>query len=171
MATSTVGRVIRLFDAHKAKAAFLAPVLLALAAAAANWLVTGEFDATEIRVAAGGAVLAAASALATYLAPAGRAEIKTVPFSAPAVRKHSIGDQRGYGDPLYWLAVVAVALIVLFLAIVVIGKLDNEADAHVKPKPKQYLVGTVVGKPKLGLAEPVVVWHGPQWPFCSRPAD
>lgn len=69
--------VVRLVDTHKAKAAFLAPVLVALGAAVASWIITGQFDASEIRTALSGAVTAVVAAAATYLAPAGRAEVKS----------------------------------------------------------------------------------------------
>jgi basic membrane lipoprotein Med (substrate-binding protein (PBP1-ABC) superfamily) len=68
-------RVLRLLDANKAKAAFLAPVLVAAATAAGNWIITGAFDATEIRTAAGGILFGAAAAIAAYRTRAGRAEI------------------------------------------------------------------------------------------------
>jgi hypothetical protein len=68
--STRVVRVIRLLDANKAKAAFLAPVLVAAATAAGNWIITGAFDATEIRTAAGGT-----AAIAAYRTRAGRAEI------------------------------------------------------------------------------------------------
>lgn len=78
----TTARIIRLLDANKAKAAFLAPLLTAAGAAAASWVVTGDFNANEIRAAAGGAVLAAVSGVATWLAKPGRAQI------APVTREH-----------------------------------------------------------------------------------
>lgn len=67
--------VIRLIDANKAKVAFLAPLITAIGAAVASWIVTGDFNANEIRAAAGGAVLAAIAGVTTWLAPAGRAEV------------------------------------------------------------------------------------------------
>ena len=60
-------RIIKLIDANKTKAAFLAPVFVALGAAVGSWIVTGEFNDSEIRTAVGGAALAACSGLATWL--------------------------------------------------------------------------------------------------------
>lgn len=71
--------VVRLVDANKAKFAFLAPLLAALGTAAASWIVSGDFNANEIRAAAGGAVLSAVSGTAAYLAPASRAQVKLPP--------------------------------------------------------------------------------------------
>lgn len=71
-----VADVIRLVDHNKAKAAFLAPLLTACGAAVASWIVTGQFDASEIRTAASGAVLAAVSGVATWLTSSKRAEVK-----------------------------------------------------------------------------------------------
>lgn len=77
--------VVRLVDANKAKAAFLAPLVVAVGAAAGSWLVTGNFDATVIRTAAEGAVLAATGGVAAYLKGAGKAVVKLpVPKKAPA---------------------------------------------------------------------------------------
>lgn len=72
-----VADVVRLVDANKAKAAFLAPLVVALGAAAANWVVSGEFGTNEIREAAGGAVLAFVSGVVTWLTPAKKAEVIT----------------------------------------------------------------------------------------------
>jgi len=74
-----IGRVVSLIEANKAKAAFLAPVVVTFGAAIASWIVTGSFDATEIRTALGGAVTGAISGIATWLAPAGRAEVHIEP--------------------------------------------------------------------------------------------
>lgn len=80
----TTGKIVRLLDANKAKAAFLAPLLTAVAAAVASWIFTGDFNATEIRTAAGGAVLSFTSALATYLTPAGEATVDArIPAGGP----------------------------------------------------------------------------------------
>ena len=67
--------VIRLIDTNKAKFAFLAQLLVAVGTAVASWIVSGEFNANEIRAAAGGAILAAVSGIAAYLAKPGTAEI------------------------------------------------------------------------------------------------
>jgi prepilin-type N-terminal cleavage/methylation domain-containing protein len=71
----TIVRVVELVSANKAKAAFLAPLLLAVAAALGNWLITGNWDDTEVRLAASGAVLGAASGVATWFTPAGEARV------------------------------------------------------------------------------------------------
>jgi hypothetical protein len=75
--TPLVARVVRLLDANKAKAAFLAPVAAAILTAIGNWIVTGAFDATEIRLAGGGVLAGLAAAAGTWAAPAGRAQIAT----------------------------------------------------------------------------------------------
>lgn len=75
--------VVHLVDTNKAKLAFLAPLVTALGAAVASWIVSGDFNATEIRAAAGGAVLAAVSGAAAYFANAGRAEIQRPTSSTP----------------------------------------------------------------------------------------
>lgn len=84
--TTIVLPIIRLVDANKAKAAFLAPLILACGGAIASWAVTGDFDATEIRTAAEGAVLSAAAAAAAWLKSTGSAVVDTkVLPAAPAV--------------------------------------------------------------------------------------
>ncbi len=70
-----VVQVVRLLDANKAKAAFLAPVGVAVLITAGNWITTGTFDATEIRTAGSGVLYGAAAALAAWRARAGRAKI------------------------------------------------------------------------------------------------
>jgi len=82
---TAIGRVVSLIDANKAKAAFLAPVIAALAAAVGSWIITGNFDATEIRTAAGGAIGGAISGVATWLASAGRAEVTLEPGAVERV--------------------------------------------------------------------------------------
>ena len=79
MSNTTVVDVVKLVDANKAKLAFLAPLVAAAGAAVASWIVTGTFDAAEIRTAAGGAILAAVSGISTNLANPGRAEISAGP--------------------------------------------------------------------------------------------
>ncbi len=75
--------VVRLVSKNKAKAAFLAPVVVALGAALASWAVTGEFNATEIRTAVSGAILAGVGSIATWLTPAGLAEVGPPKFQEP----------------------------------------------------------------------------------------
>lgn len=77
MATITAARVVRLLDANKARAAFLTPLVLAVGSAVGSWIVSGTFDATEIRTAAGGAVLAASAGIAAWVRKTGSAEIVT----------------------------------------------------------------------------------------------
>lgn len=113
MTSSTIVRVQELVSANKAKAAFLAPLLLAAAAAAANWIVTGTFDATEIRLAAGGTVLAAASSAATWFTPAGDARV--------AIRKGDMIGERGYS----LVEVVAALFLCALLLLVVLAVLDR----------------------------------------------
>lgn len=72
-------RVVRLLDANKARAAFLTPLVLAVGSAIASWIATGQFDATEIRTAAGGAVLAAAAGVGAWLSRPGEAEVEAPP--------------------------------------------------------------------------------------------
>jgi energy-converting hydrogenase Eha subunit A len=55
----------------KAIAAFFAPVVIAVGAAAASWIVTGNFDDTEVRTALGGAVAGVLSFVGAYLAQPG----------------------------------------------------------------------------------------------------
>lgn len=71
--------VVRLVDTNKAKLAFLAPLITAVGAAVASWIVSGDFNATEIRAAAGGAALSVVSGAAAYLAPAKRAQVELPP--------------------------------------------------------------------------------------------
>ena len=71
--------VVRIMDTNKAKLAFLAPLLTAVGTAVASWIVSGDFNANEIRAAAGGAVLSVVSGGAAYLAPARRAQVELPP--------------------------------------------------------------------------------------------
>jgi hypothetical protein len=77
--TTTVQTVVRLIDKNKAVAAFLAPLVTAVGAALASWIVTGDFNETETRTAVAGVVLAAVSGISTYLTRAGTAEVGPVP--------------------------------------------------------------------------------------------
>lgn len=71
------GKVVQLLDANKAKAAFLAPLLTACGSALASWAVTGNFNATEVRTAVSGAILAGVAGLVTYITKSDRAVIDT----------------------------------------------------------------------------------------------
>jgi hypothetical protein len=77
--TTTVQTVVRLIDKNKAVAAFLAPLVTAVGAALASWIVTGDFNEAETRTAVAGVVLAAVSGISTYLTRAGTAEVGPVP--------------------------------------------------------------------------------------------
>ncbi len=77
--TVALGKVIGLLDAYKAKAAFWAPFVLTLGTTLAHWAVTGEFNESELRVAIGGVIASVTAAVATYLAPAGDAEVALEP--------------------------------------------------------------------------------------------
>lgn len=83
---TTVVRIIKLVDANKAKAAFLAPVITALGAAVGSYIVTGDFNDSEIRTAAGGAVLAATSGVAAWLTKTKRAIVPSKDTRAQNLR-------------------------------------------------------------------------------------
>jgi hypothetical protein len=86
--TTTVQTVVRLIDKNKAVAAFLAPLVTAVGAALASWIVTGDFNETETRTAVAGVVLAAVSGISTYLTRAGTAD----PPPARATRAAVYGE-------------------------------------------------------------------------------
>lgn len=73
---TVTAEVVELLDKNKAKFAFLAPLVTACGTAVVSWIVSGEFNANEIRTAVGGAVLAVVSGAAAYLAPASSAKVK-----------------------------------------------------------------------------------------------
>ncbi len=110
MAPSTViADVVRIIDTIKAKLAFLVPLLTALGAAVASWIVSGEFNATEIRAAAGGTVLAAVAGISAYFAPAKQAEV-TAPLLPPAVGESQL-DPSVHGSTRRYDAIGVVALL------------------------------------------------------------
>jgi hypothetical protein len=76
-------QVEKLLNANKAKAAFLAPFLLALAGVVERYVETGVWDSVQTRIIVGGAMTAIAASVATYLTGAGKATVKTA-GSAPA---------------------------------------------------------------------------------------
>ena len=80
--TTVIGDIVKILDNNKAYAAFLAPVIVALGAAVASWIATGDFNDAEIRTALSGAVLAVVSSIATWLQPATAAEVKVNPGTA-----------------------------------------------------------------------------------------
>jgi hypothetical protein len=59
-------KIIKLLDANKAKAAFLAPLLVAVLTAFGNFVVTGDFDVEEIKLAGSGIVLGLAATVGVY---------------------------------------------------------------------------------------------------------
>jgi hypothetical protein len=116
----TTGKILVLLDANKAKAAFLAPLFTALAAAAASYIISGDWNDTEIRTAAGGAVLSLASSLATYLTPAGVGTIDVRP-PGPQPGTTFIGSERGYSI----FEVLAALFVALLIVIVLLALLDR----------------------------------------------
>lgn len=102
--------VLELLDTHKAKAAFLAPLVTALLAAAGSWVVTGDWNDAEIRTAVSGALLGLASAFATYVTPAGQARVEAP--ATPGNRRPGIYSERGYT-----LVEVAFALLIVVIAV------------------------------------------------------
>lgn len=84
---TTVADVVKLLDNNKAYAAFLAPLLLAVGAAIASWISTGDFNDAEIRTAAAGAVTALVASVAAWLTSAGSAVVvdPTDPGDNPVV--------------------------------------------------------------------------------------
>lgn len=75
-ANTAVVKVRRLVSNNKAITAGVTPFIGALASTVATWMYSGQFDAAEIRLSAGGLVLALATAGATWLTSAGDAEIE-----------------------------------------------------------------------------------------------
>jgi len=73
---TVVVKVRRLISKNKAVAAGLTTFGGALATAAASWISTGNLDPSEVRVAAGGFVLALITAGVTYATSAGDAEVE-----------------------------------------------------------------------------------------------
>lgn len=75
MSNTVIVEVRRLLDKNKAVAAGLTAFSLALAAALANLIETGDVDWTEARIAGGGLVAALIVAGVTYLVSPGSAEV------------------------------------------------------------------------------------------------
>ena len=78
---TALARVTRLVSNRKAYAAALTPTILAAGTLLSNWISSGVFDATELRIAAGGLATAAATGLVTWLTSAGDAEVEIEPGS------------------------------------------------------------------------------------------
>jgi hypothetical protein len=72
---STVVEVIRLLDANKAKAAFLAPFITGILAIAAHAVVSGEWNLTETKALIGALIMSVASSYGTWATPAKKAEV------------------------------------------------------------------------------------------------
>lgn len=81
---TAVARIIRLLDKNKAKAAFLAPIALAVLAAIVNWAITGVFDAAEIKLAIEGVVAGIVSGGVVHQVPAKTAEVERAGVVAPS---------------------------------------------------------------------------------------
>jgi hypothetical protein len=79
---TTIVDVVRLIDKNKAIVAFFTPFILTVLGTLANWLITGEFNGQEIRIAAGGVITSIATLLAVYAAPAKQAEVRTTDIVA-----------------------------------------------------------------------------------------
>ena len=78
---TALARVTRLVSNRKAYAAALTPTILAAGTLLSNWISSGVFDATELRIAAGGLATAAATGIVTWLTSAGDAEVEIEPGS------------------------------------------------------------------------------------------
>jgi hypothetical protein len=77
---TAVVKIRRLISSNKAIAAGITSFAGAVGGAVVSWIGSGVFDATEIRLSAGGLVLALITAGATWLTSAGKAEIDTPQF-------------------------------------------------------------------------------------------
>lgn len=106
-----IGKVEKLIDHNKWRAAFLAPFGVSLIGVAERYVQTGVWDGTQTRIIVGGAASAVLSAVATYLVPAGKAVVtvaKTVPdptatiptATAPAVPPPDPTDDGNDGDDI-----------------------------------------------------------------------
>ena len=74
-----IAKVIKLLDKNKAVVAFLAPFVVTLLTAVANWIVTGEFSTNELRIALGGTLLSVVSGIGASVTPATKAVVDAVP--------------------------------------------------------------------------------------------
>ena len=78
---TALARVMRLVSNRKAYAAALTPTILAIGTLLSNWISSGVFDTTELRIALAGAAVAAATGVVTWLTDAGDAEVEIEPGS------------------------------------------------------------------------------------------
>lgn len=81
---TALARVTRLVSNRKSYAAALTPTILALGTLFSNWISSDVFDATELKIAAGGLAVAAATGVVTWLTSAGDAEVEIIPGSLEA---------------------------------------------------------------------------------------
>lgn len=79
MNTLKTTEVVKLLDTNKAKVAFLAPILAAVLTSVGSWVVSGDFNDTEIRAAVAGVLYGAAAGVGTYLTGAGNALVRVPP--------------------------------------------------------------------------------------------
>ena len=87
-ANTAIVKVRRLVSNNKAIAAALSTFGTALSGAVATWVYSGQFDATELRLSAGGLIAAAITGAITWATSAGDAEIE------PQIDKATEGDPR-----------------------------------------------------------------------------
>lgn len=78
---TALARVTRLVSNRKSYAAALTPTILALGTLFSNWISSDVFDATELKIAAGGLAVAVATGVVTWLTGAGEAEVEIIPGS------------------------------------------------------------------------------------------
>lgn len=105
--TTERARVVELLDANKAKIAALVPFVLTILGVVLNGLITGEFNAPELRIAIGGLITAVLTAYGVYKTEAGEAVVE-VPVD-PAVAPRSanvppVGERplgKGFPDRPY----------------------------------------------------------------------
>lgn len=78
-----IGKVEKLIDHNKWRAAFLAPFGVSLIGVAERYVQTGVWDGAQTRIIVGGAASAVLSAVATYLVPAGKAVVTVAKMVPP----------------------------------------------------------------------------------------
>lgn len=76
---TAVVNVVRLVDKNKAIIAFVTPFVLTILGVIANWAITGEFNGQEIRIAVGGLITSAGTALSVYAKSSSRAVVELGP--------------------------------------------------------------------------------------------
>lgn len=87
---TALARITRLVSNRKAYAAALTPTVFALGTLLANWISSGVLDATELRIAASGLAVAAATGVVTWLTDAGEAEVEVIPGSLEVFGSHEL---------------------------------------------------------------------------------